>query len=732
MRHLRLIRKLQQAHAWDVNSFSDFLCDEGLGSSFKFKLWVGIPASICGLDRFLRSLHSLVKADREGYGIQFLVSKTNLHFLLARLIRTIDLRYGSEIVGSILSEILASKAQDSMLWTEQLLDAGFQNLLLIMENRDNPKSALGLRTFILYHHFIKRSAVERNFAQLASNFANTYYRSVENVSKTVEEAGKLVSGVWHVVWYSHMDWPHLSLAPQYACIRVRPTDLRLESDSPTGLYKDSEVDQEAIYFNSECICLSPVSVLEKGIARLSLTFKGKGSVGLDFSIPTTDFAFVGESLCFGFGGCYLEVNSLSQPFPQPKGSFIAWKSNATDIDSYWSECRTEMRDLQILRTSGLEYQRHKKLLTSLPAALRDTSPKDLIQMRYWSIVYAANLGSLPITVSRANLEIVLGNRSVSEITTDTPILLPAIEFEREEMAEMRRATTAETQVFAMEHWIHTAARFTHPGQFGDLIIIITRLEEIYATLLDIKARVQGDAHVSAMERQLLDTYKPGAIEQLAEQVTSIKLRLQTHLEVARTFPDEATTRLLSDFRSILLNTYGTDIPLAIWTLPAPEMLASMTDLMKFQYGDDIHPISAPNIDPSSSLTKRIIQRYEYEDSLLPVKQVYRRWEYHFFAANPSIDPFVPAMSLEMLFLRVCACFDIASRMEDLSNAILPDFGPSDELELPSAPIIPTFSKSKKRSTGATIATISLIGLGVMAIGLGAFALGRIFNRKSSN
>ena len=775
----RAAQSLETANFWDLSSF-DILKrlpadPEQLADSF--------DVTEESLFAFTAGLFDIFSPPENAHFIQYLVSNTNLHLNLARLSSGVS-SSTTNLVFAVLLSMLSSSATDAPLWTAQLRNAGMQYALAARRGSTCELSAFQLMPFIEYSHFIDPANTLIGIDDMSNELLHQYelIEAEDEESELREAAENLLAGVWHFVSYVNTVQPEMAMKPRYGYLDVQSEDIKFVSVKEASKKPGQEIseigeDEEEydefagdnemyeIHFSGVGRFLSDAGNVATMKFEAQIKAGSADSAAIMIDVPAAGLTFIGKPFRLGYSGVCYPWNDQSEEDqgPRASGPFMMWKNTSPFAEA---NAEVEFNAFKALQEEGGAVQRRWKAnLETLPL---DTPEGDLydilIEHTYVLTSISARMASLafsrPYRFIQTEAEKVLEDvpDEAKYIKSIKGKCVPRGKYELNEIYEVRRAAFA----LLMEETVgqvnsNLTRCMASPTYFQDICTIFRTLIDFYNDILRDSKRVNSLVGEEAiLVQQRLDDFEivyGGNIKDSAltfkEMTTKLETALShftklTHSEPTVDQVDEACGLLVTALSSPLQNL---DVMLRTNLLqigPAADRL--VTHIL----GDD-HTLfaetaavvaSSSDSEETSTIAQRIVSKMEEEDKASEIAKVYRKWSRRFCHIRPSIAHGFPPMTLELLAAYLSFGLNFANNdtREDTEAETETETGARAKKASKSkkrssagdeAPIVRTRKSRSVQSSGPSFAVVSAIVTGILAAGLGAFALGRIYSKPKN-
>lgn len=694
---------------------------------------------------------SITSPSTPAFVTQWMVTNSNFHLTLARLALTAREPVSNYIIAH-LQLLLNSGASDATKWTQELIDAGLANALLIRTGKsDNYTAASGLLAHLKFHHLYGATSVDRAYQGELARLLDS-----EDVDEEKETLLNLASGVFHLAGYRIRDADSSSNDLFFASFQVEPRSVNLMLGAEAAEWDEDALDGEwALPLPDGLDEANTLKLIGHGryidskgevsLVELKATIL-VGSNGLLFQATLGGDArlslngFLAEP---GFTGdiTYWDDDMEDPEFctSTPGGVFSFWKSSLPDTEANWSEVHVrDLDELHKLRTSG-GYERERKARTretflqpnflSVAAEGMDLARKFLLENLDLHIYSCLSRHSDDCMLLQELAD------GIEDSGQDLSHALPRGPYETDALYTNRAAgffAIEEDKLPELRLVTSIALRSQH--SFNELITLWTAWTRLFAAFQ--RDEIAKDGRTIAEHLRILYLYDPSGalLSTKASESFEVLKDLQKRFghspipeEVAEQVREPMSwicgfmrtlhyQRMLSSLAHPVKAALSAQILLE-WMMDAEEANRPVDDSIQVSAADN----------ESSPLCKAIVAEYERLDSANDLVKLHRKWSIRFFAARPFLDP-TGGRFLELLTSGTCSSFfpQVAEEEEqataeddaELLHRIGDDSDSDSDSDLDSS------VTRYKSPLGISTPVLVAIGAVTASVCLTAFAVGR--------
>lgn len=673
---LRLSKHLATASIWDISGFN--VIESSFIARNKFYLDASpalTPSYEVALSRFFDVVSSYARHDKTGYGVQYLVSRSNLHVTLARMAYGFSHNLVTKLLDALFA-LLDSPAVGTLTWINQLKDMGFERTLLQMMGHFPPETDASacLQAWLAYRHLIDPETTVRHF-QEESDLRILHFEK-DDVEVPVKNH---FSGVWHLLWFPSNLWIHEGVKPHYATFRVDSDDVRLHKGATPSTSRAS------LRSDSGLVCWAPSGNIDRDSTFTANFVGSRCDLSVHAPSDLLNFTFNGSWSSLGVVGSFLserENNSTDlleediEPNRGSRGTFLLWKSTALDTESNWNREVEEMNALSAFRKSGLAHQVHSKFMSRIPVGLHVENPFEgdaaILETRRNIRILATEVSSMVIAEKMSVFDEDQRDELIREGGSPQ---LPCGLYEDDEIFQARS--------IACEVWVNNLGKdyelvfreHLGPSLFADMAVLLQALIDLYSKIRD----AYGDCMSSNVQKRSL------AIQQTTDLHIILgsshdRNSLQRLIDAAkRALPqvDKLKEKHIAEVEDHEVRSVGMAvIPVLLGYISDTDPKVSGDPLqiglagerlVRAAIGDDVYslPQSASSEAVSHSLASSsnlsashdgigIIERMKREinriESMTEAKRVYLEWATRIGSASPALEIATRPVTLEMLLL----------------------------------------------------------------------------------
>lgn len=747
---LKLAKLLPRLDWTDIRTFEPFFTAFCTQTAIESVDWPATDRVEIAMRYFAHAFNSITTSAGENQGllIQYLVERTNLHVSLARLTRIAGDR--SLEVAYCLNTILASKARDAHLWAAELESLCYLHVLETMEIGSFEKIAFSSKALIDYGHYIDRPHTVYHIGEKIEEVMKL--TSMQECATTFKST---ISGIWHLLWYPHKEWPGTHVQPNYATFKVTPSETKVD----TGLAQSAEEDENAdLEVEATEVPGGAVAVFQGSGKMVNLdneledcsisgiigapTENMMSAATIELTIQGLNITLNGVSTSIGFSGSFTLNEAEANTRESVGGCFLLWKSALDATDEHWN---AELADLSLhheSRTKGAEHLRRERLNDSA-----DELEARALAIGRGAIVGASINYGVPLSETVfTNLLLLADAYSQYPFRTGAPLLTRG--FYEGEFAYKLRCDLHElmyTEVY--NDMKNTFPLYVAPTTARDLILLISRLESVLTTIAVDLARPESERSAEPLKQRIADyrvVYGYLGISTFASMATDL-VRIRTSFETAM-------SGHVGDELPPTLNGPALELKAILYQFPTCqdsskrlEYNAAASRLMDWELDtqSDAPLVSFP--EGPTTLAQRLAWYEQNERRFSRVHRIQRKWLGYHHALPYELDRTFPPLNLTLL------CYALSSGLEARANHVgdgqqlvdeaefydvddVDDFSDEQQEEAVVPQIVfnnnhRTRKNQKQRGSIINATTIALLGFGAVAVGLGAVAVMRILKRK---